>query len=150
MTQTTVDDIMSRNLTTIGRNDTLDVADAAMNLKGIRHLPVVSQGEVVGVISQRDLLRASLARVLGYGERGREKMLQTIAVKEVMTEPAITVAPDTTIQEAARTLTEKKIGCLPVVAGKNLVGIVTVPDMLRHAWDSERPRPTAHVAAHFR
>ena len=63
----TVKEIMTKDVSTLGRNDTLDVADDMMTLERIRHLPVLDEGRVVGVVSQRDLFRSALAAALGYG-----------------------------------------------------------------------------------
>jgi len=127
----TVKDIMTKEVSTLGRNDTVDVADDLMTLERIRHLPVLDDGRVVGVVSQRDLFRSALAVALGYGENAQKKLLRTIRVKEVMHEPAITVSPEIAAKEAIRLMLEHKIGCLPVVEGHTLVGIVTETDILR-------------------
>jgi CBS domain-containing protein len=127
----TVRDIMTPDATTLGRNDSLQLAKDIMNLGRIRHFPVVEDGEVVGVVSQRDLYKASLGAVMKYGEKAQRAFLEGIAVKEVMSDPPITIRPDAPVQEAARLMMEKKIGCLVVVEGKRLVGIVTETDMLR-------------------
>jgi CBS domain-containing protein len=132
----TVKDIMTTEVSTLGRNDTLDVADDLMTLERIRHLPVLDEGRVVGVVSQRDLFRSALAVALGYGENAQKKLLRTIRVKEVMHEPAITVSPEVTAKEAIRLMLEHKIGCLPVVEGHTLVGIVTETDILRSVVNS--------------
>jgi CBS domain-containing protein len=124
-------DIMVKEVFTLGRNDTLDLADDMMTLDRIRHLPVLEDGRVVGVVSQRDLFRSALAAALGYGEKAQKTLLRTIRVKEVMSEPAITVSPETAVKEAAHLMLERKIGCLPVVEGDALVGIVTETDLLR-------------------
>jgi CBS domain-containing membrane protein len=126
-----VKDLMATEVSTLGRNDTLDLADNVMTLGRIRHLPVLEEGRVVGVVSQRDLFRSALAVALGYGERAQKTLLKTLRVKEVMSEPAITISPEATIKEAARLMVEHKIGCLPVVEGSTLVGIVTETDILR-------------------
>jgi CBS domain-containing protein len=130
-----VKDIMARDITTLGRNDSLDLADEVMTLARIRHLPVIDEGRVVGVVSQRDLFKSALAAALGYGETAQKKLLKTLRVKEVMSEPAIIISPEATIQEAVRLMLEKKIGCLPVVQGHTLVGIVTETDFLRYVVD---------------
>jgi CBS domain-containing protein len=129
---TTVKDIMTKEVSTLGRNDTLDLADDIMSLERIRHLPVLDEGRVVGVVSQRDLFRSALAVALGYGETAQKRLLRTIRVKEVMSEPAITVSPEAPVKEATRLMLERKIGCLPVVDGHSLVGIVTETDVLRY------------------
>jgi CBS domain-containing protein len=128
----TVKDIMTKEVSTLGRNDTLDIADDMMTLERIRHLPVLDEGRVVGVVSQRDLFRSALAAALGYGENAQKRLLRTIRVKEVMSEPPITVSPEATAKEAIRLMLERKIGCLPVVEGHTLVGIVTETDILRY------------------
>jgi CBS domain-containing protein len=129
---TTVKDIMTKEVSTLGRNDTLDFADDIMTLERIRHLPVLDEGRVVGVVSQRDLFRSALAAALGYGEKAQKRLLRTIRVKEVMSEPAITVSPEAPVKEATRLMLDRKIGCLPVVDGHSLVGIVTETDVLRY------------------
>jgi len=128
----TVKDIMTKEVSTLGRNDTLDIADDMMTLERIRHLPVLDEGRVVGVVSQRDLFRSALAAALGYGENAQKRLLRTLRVKEVMSEPAITVSPEAAAKEAIRLMLERKIGCLPVVEGHTLVGIVTETDILRY------------------
>jgi CBS domain-containing protein len=127
----TVRDIMTPEVTTLGRNDSLQLARDIMALGRVRHFPVVDDGKVVGVVSQRDLYRASLGSVMKYGEKAQRAFLDGIAVKEVMSDPPITLAPHASVQEAARLMMEKKIGCLPVLEGSKLVGIVTESDMLK-------------------
>ena len=127
----TVRDIMSTELTTLGRNDSLQLARDILTLGRIRHFPVIDEGKVVGVLSQRDLYQASLRSVMKYGEKARRVFMEGIAIKEVMTAPVITIAPHASVQEAARVMMEKKIGCLPVLEGPKLVGIVTETDMLK-------------------
>jgi CBS domain-containing protein len=63
--------------------------------------------------------------------------MEEIAVKEVMNEPVIVIAPYASVQEAARIMIEKKIGCLPVLEGRKLVGIVTETDMLKLVAEME-------------
>jgi CBS domain-containing protein len=126
-----VRDIMATEVITLGRNDTLQLARDIMTLGRIRHFPIVEEGEVVGVISQRDLFHASLGSVMKYGEKAEREFLGTVAVKEEMKDPPITVSPDASIKEAARMMVEKQIGCLPVVEEGELVGLVTETDILK-------------------
>jgi CBS domain-containing membrane protein len=128
-----VSDLMSTDVATLRRNDKLSIADDVMRLGRIRHLPVVDDdGKVVGVLSQRDLFRGALATALGYGERGQQKLMELLLVKEVMTNDVITVTGDVLIADAARTMVDRKLGCLPVVddAGEP-IGIVTESDFVR-------------------
>lgn len=127
----TVRDIMATEVTTLGRNDSLQLARDIMTLGRVRHFPVIDDGKLVGVVSQRDLYKASLGSVMKYGEKAQRAFLEGIAVKEVMSDPPITIAPHASVKEAARLMMEKKIGCLPVLEGAKLVGIVTETDMLK-------------------
>jgi CBS domain-containing protein len=127
-----VNDLMSRDVVTIGRNDNLLMVDDLMVERHLRHLPVVEDHDVVGVVSQRDLFKPSMSSTMGYGQKGHRAFLRTVWVKEIMTDPVITVSPDTAVSEAADLMLTKGIGCLPVIEGDALVGIVTKTDLLRH------------------
>ena len=124
-------DIMSTQVKTLDRNDTLELAQDIMTQKRIRHFPVVDADRVVGVMSQRDLVHATLGSVMQYGERAERAFLTTVAVKDVMSEPPVTISPDDTIQKAAHLMVEQQIGCLPVIEKEKLIGMVTETDILR-------------------
>ena len=127
----TIRDIMIAEVTTLQRNDSLQLVKDIMTLGRVRHFPVMDDDKVVGVVSQRDLYKASLGSVMKYGEKAQRAFLEGIVVKEVMSDPPITIAPHASVQEAARLMMEKKVGCLPVLEGAKLVGIVTETDMLK-------------------
>ena len=127
-----VRDVMSREVRTVTRNDQLGVADKLMKDERIRHLPVIDEsGDVCAVVSQRDLFRGALLRSLGYGSRADETLLRQVVVKEAMSAELFTTTPDTPVAEAARVMIERGIGCLPVLDGGKLVGIVTETDFVR-------------------
>ena len=132
MEPTLVKDIMTSEVTTLKRNEKLTIADDVMQLGRIRHLPVLDDDgeQVVGIVSQRDLFRGALAQALGYGQHARRKILDTLLVKDVMTTDVLTTTPETSLAEAARVLMERKIGSLPVVKDKRLVGIITEGDFV--------------------
>ncbi|HYL21993.1 MAG TPA: CBS domain-containing protein [Gemmatimonadales bacterium] len=97
----------------------------------IRHIPVVDRaGALVGVISHRDLLHAAVSAVANVSTPERNRHLATIPISSVMRTDVQTIAPDAPIQEAARRMRERKIGCLPVVEGGKLVGIISEYDLL--------------------
>ncbi|OGP26263.1 MAG: hypothetical protein A2038_13265 [Deltaproteobacteria bacterium GWA2_57_13] len=127
-----VRDIMMKGPVTLEADDVLDLADDVMNLGRIRHIPIVEGERVVGVVSQRDLFYSALVKALGFKQREQKDLMRTLRVQEVMSKPVITIPPDATAKEAARLMAEKKIGCLPVVEGEALVGLVTETDILRY------------------
>ncbi|MCC6524814.1 MAG: CBS domain-containing protein [Polyangiaceae bacterium] len=131
MTPSLVRDLMSREVKTLERNDSLSIADRVMQLERIRHMPVLDEdGLVVGVVSQRDLFRGALANALGYGKHAQEKILDTLLVKDVISSDLVTTRPDAPLAEAARVMVERKVGCLPVLDGDKLVGILTEGDFV--------------------
>ncbi len=127
-----VSDLMTSEVTSLYRNDELTLADDIMRLGRIRHLPVLDEqtDELVGVLSGRDLYQSALVKALGYGAAGHRKVLKTLRVKEIMTNDPATVTPDTPLADAAQLMLEKKLGCLPVVSGSKLVGILTEADFV--------------------
>ena len=129
--QMRVSDLMTREVATLQRNDKLSIADNVMRLGRIRHLPVIDEdGQLVGIVSQRDLFRGALVKAFGYGSTAQKRVMDTIVVKEVMATEVQTATPQMSLKEAARVMSEKKIGCLPVVEDGKLVGIVTEGDFV--------------------
>ena len=129
---TLVRDIMPEKMVTISAGDTLATVEDIMTLGHVRHMPVVHAGKLVGVVSERDLLRASLSNLSEFGTHERRAFLQVVEIQRVMSSPAIVIGPDRTVEEAARVMAEAKIGCLPVVDGELLLGLVTETDLLRY------------------
>jgi acetoin utilization protein AcuB len=127
----TVRDIMSTNLKTVDRNESLATADDIMRLGRMRHLVVIDEdGALDGILSQRDLFLSGLLKALGYGAHAKTRALETLVVKEAMTAEVVTTTPDTPLAKAAATMLERKIGCLPVLDGTKLVGIITESDFV--------------------
>jgi CBS domain-containing protein len=126
-----VKDIMSTDVEVVGRNDNLNQVEDLMIAKKLRHVPVVENGELVAIVSQRDLFKAMMSSTMGYGEKAQKAYLHSVRVKEMMTYPVVTVTLDTTVGEAANLMLHKGIGCLPVMDGATLVGIITKTDLLR-------------------
>jgi predicted transcriptional regulator len=120
-----VEEFMTTDLFTVQKDDLVDLVAEIMDWRKIRYMPVEnSKGELVGLISSRLLLRY-------YANRKQNPNLESAAVQEIMIEKPITVSPDTTIMEAMHKMRECRCGCLPVVKGKELVGIITEMDFLR-------------------
>lgn len=129
-----VRDVMTREVHTVERNDQIGLADRRMAEHRIRHLPVLDEsGEVCAVVSQRDLFRGALLRTLGFGSRAEETLMKQVVVKEAISGELVTIGPDAPLAEAAKLMFEKKIGCLPVIDDRKLIGILTEADFVRLA-----------------
>jgi predicted transcriptional regulator len=131
MGATRVRDIMSGQIVTISCDDSLSTVEDIMTLGRVRHMPVVRGGHLVGVVSERDLLRASLSNLTALGNEQRRAFLQVVEIKRVMSAPPIVIDPDASIEEAALVMAERKIGCLPVLERGRLIGMLTETDVLR-------------------
>jgi CBS domain-containing protein len=129
-----VRDLMTKEIVTLGPNDSLTSADDVMRLGRIRHLPVVDEdGLLAGIVSQRDLFHGGLLRALGYGTHARQRALETMVVKEAMRSEVVTTTPETPLAEAAKLMVDRQIGCLVVLEGQEIVGILTEGDFVRLA-----------------
>jgi acetoin utilization protein AcuB len=121
-----VRDSMTREVVTISPQTTAAEALALCREKGIRHLPVMEEGGLVGLVSDRDLRSATPA----LGDPARAEALQKIRVWGVMVRDVLTAHPEDPIEQAANTMREKKIGCLPVLEAGELAGILTSSDVM--------------------
>lgn len=118
-----VKDIMHRDTVTVSPGTTLEDAYRLMQQKRFRHLPVVDDDRLLGVVTDRDLRQA-------MSEAGAERFSPESLVRHVMAEQPWTASPLDPVEDAARRMRELKIGCLPVVDGGKLLGIVTGIDLL--------------------
>lgn len=124
---------MRGRVITIQRDESVESAQTLMSLNNIRHMPVLDGQSLVGVISDRDLLGVMVQQRRGGcgGRAGKAYFLPPgVRVHEAMTADPVVISPETDIEEAARLLITRKIGCLPVVDGERLVGIITETDIL--------------------
>lgn len=127
-----VKDLMQQDVLTLEVSDSLDLASDLMQLGRIRHMPIVAGGRLVGILSQRDLFRAACSSVLHFQPAAEREWLAKISLQEVMTRPVFTVAPDASLREAVAIMIDKRIGCLPVVEGTELAGLLSESDCMRH------------------
>ena len=135
-----VKEIMKTQLVTLNADSKLGFANDIMYLGRIRHLPVVKGENIVGILTQRDLYRASLTSLLTNWKENKE-FLDSIKVSEVMARNVITTTSDITIEEAAQIMIDKKVGCLPIVKDKNkLIGLITETDVLQYYVDESRKK----------
>lgn len=127
-----VSDLMQREVVTLEAADSLDLAEDIMRLGRIRHMPVVAEGRLVGILSQRDLFRAAVSSVLKLQRSAEREWLAKIPVRDVMTAEVVTIGPGASLAEAVQLMLERRIGCLPVVEDGRLVGLLSESDCLRH------------------
>jgi len=129
-----VRDVMTKDVATLGRNEKLTVADDVMRLGRIRHLPVIDEdGALAGIVSQRDLFHSGLLRALGFGSHAKDRAMELLVLKEAMKTEVVTVTPTAPLTEAAKIMLERKIGCLVIVEGKQIVGTLTESDFVKLA-----------------
>jgi CBS domain-containing membrane protein len=131
----TVANIMTERVIYLREEDNLGIISKGMERYNLRHLPVVSNDKLVGIISHRDLLRLAVSSIEAgtlTGQAKQDAFDESTFVASVMTRDPVSVSPDTPIWEAAKIIVESKFGCLPVVdEDHNLVGIVTEHDFVK-------------------
>ncbi len=138
----TVGSLMRRQFMSVAPDASLLDAEQVMRLARVRHLAVVRAGVLVGLLSYRDVLEASIVRLL----HERLGHLRVTRVDGLMHRRPHTIGPEAPLAEAAHRLARLHIGCLPVVqasrSGPRVLGLLTESDLLRAAYDSwpELPR----------
>lgn len=132
MGSTLLREVMRSKIVTVSVDDSLSTVEDIMRLGGVRHLLVVRGGKLVGVVTETDLLRLSLSTLNSQGNDYRRAFLQALDVSQAMSSPPITIEAYATMQKVAMLMAQHKIGCLPVLDGDDLVGMVTTTDVLSH------------------
>jgi CBS domain-containing membrane protein len=142
-------DLMTKDVVTINEDESLEVAEQIMEAGRIHHLPVVSKsGRLVGLVTHADLLRAAVSVLAEPSPNEEEEIKAAVPASVVMSRHISTVAPDTPALRAAEILRRHKYGCLPVVDGGRLVGIVTEGDFVNLVIQALRePPPEARLPA---
>ena len=140
-----VQNYMTRDPMVVAPEDSLRHARSVMMGACVRHLPVVRDGRLEGVITDRDIrdYMPSRCRDLSLHELGAE--IEAVTVDQVMSRLPVTVGPDCTMAEAAAVLLARGVGCLPVMSGERLVGLVTRSDVLRVIAAAHRLQTEHHV-----
>ncbi len=145
-----VKDWMTEGVITVETGTVLLDAAALMREKDIRRLPVLENGILVGIISQRDILAAQPSDATSLDIWEVNYLLSRLRIERVMTRNPYTVQPDSTVREAARLMYEHRVGGIPVVdADGHLVGIITESDIYRLviAWVDEEMSSAAPKTA---
>lgn len=124
-------DLMTADPLTVTEGTSLQAAVESMRVARVRHLPVVRGDRLVGLVSQRDVLAASLSCLADVDATEREALLAGIPVGDVMVRDVVTVAPKDDLEDAVNLLLVHKFDCLPVLDGDELVGILTATDFMQ-------------------
>lgn len=122
-----VRDLMTRELVTLGLEASVAEALQLCRERRIRHVPIVENEELVGIVSDRDLREASPAA----DDPNREEAIQDLRVGDIMNQEVVTVHPQDPTGYAAKEMYERKLDALPVIDEQDLIGIVTSTDVMR-------------------
>lgn len=122
---------MSKPVISISPDMPISDALVLMKKEKIRRAPVVKDGKLVGIVSDKDLLNASPSPVTTLSIWEMNYLLSKITVSEVMTQNVLTVSEDTAVEQAARIMADNKIGGLPVLKDGHCVGIITETDLFK-------------------
>lgn len=124
--------IMTRDPKTLRPEQSLLEAMRFLRDHGVRHIPVVdADGALVGVVTDRDVKRATPSALLGEQRQVWDELVNGTPVSKIMTRQVITGEPTTPLRDVVRRFVEDKIGCVPVVERGKVVGIVTAHDLLK-------------------
>ena len=126
-----VGDRMSHPVISITRDLPIHDTLALFKEKAIRRAPVLKGGKLVGIVSDKDLLNASPSQATSLSIWEMNYLLSEITVRDVMTRKVFTVQVDTPLEEAARLMSDNKIGGLPVLQGDQVVGMITETDLFK-------------------
>lgn len=128
-----VRDLMTPDVFTLRPDDNLTALYDLMDAEHIRHIPVVDEeGDLVGLVTHRDLLRSAVGAESDFAMGILRQFLESREVRDIMNSAVEVIEPDRDIREAADLMMENKYGCLPVVDGRTLVGILTEADFVRY------------------
>lgn len=137
-----VSELMSRDVATIGEAATCHETVERMCHRKVRHLPVLNrEGALVGIVTDRDVRHRLFAPDVfrQVGSVPVSTLLREASVAAVMSAPVLHISPAADVTEAAERMRREKVGCLPVVEGSRVVGMLTEIDILRHIAGADAP-----------
>ncbi len=130
--QPLVRDYMTADPTTLGPDEPLLQAVLTIRSLSIRHVPIMEDGQLVGLITDRDIGRASPSILSRTSEEEYNEVFQKNQIRRVMAKNPTSISPDALLGDAVTLMRENKWGCLPVVENDKLVGILTMTDVIRY------------------
>jgi acetoin utilization protein AcuB len=139
-----VSDWMTKKVFTVNPDDSISDAIGLMKEEAIKHLPVQKNEKLIGIFSDRDIKEYCPSKATALDIYELNYLLAKTKVKEMMKSKVITTVPDTPVEEAAMTMLDHGIGCLPVVEHGKLVGIISDRDIYRALVDITGVRHGGH------
>ena len=130
-----VADRMVRDVVSLDEGEKLRSALELFQKHHIRHLPVLKDGKLVGILSDRDLMRATPSSISGAGMEDFDRVVDSTTLAQIMTRNPYCVTPSTRLKDAVKVLHDRKHGALLVVEGERLVGLISATDMLMDLYD---------------
>lgn len=128
-----VSQIMTKDVITLNNTDDLMTAESIFKKENIRHIPVVSGEQIIGMLSYTDLLRISFADAVYEDETNVDTVVYNMfTIEQVMAKNIVSVNSNTLIREVAEILSSREFHALPVVDNNKLVGIVTTTDLINY------------------
>ena len=125
-----VSDRMTRDAITVQADDPIRVAMDLVDEKQLRRFPVMKGGDLVGIVTDRDLRNATASSVVLTEKKYHDFLLDTVKIESIMSANPRTVSPQSDLKDAARLILEIKVGGLPVLQDGRLVGIITETDLI--------------------
>ncbi|MEP1489812.1 MAG: CBS domain-containing protein [Algibacter sp.] len=130
--RTPVSEIMTKDIIALDRSDDLERAEMLFKRYNIRHIPVVNEESIIGMLSYTDLLKISFADITEDDHNVNTVVYNMFSIEQVMTKNLVYVTSDTTIREVAEILAQNEFHALPIVDDDVLVGIVTTTDLINY------------------
>ncbi|MEO8192157.1 MAG: CBS domain-containing protein [Acidobacteriota bacterium] len=132
-----VRDLMTETVFTLTPGHDLAALCDLMDSRRVRHVPIVEDGELVGLVTSTELSRSALGKLEDLPLSAERDQLRRHRIRDIMSTELDTIEPDSLLKDAAEILLENKVGCLPVVEGLRLVGILTEADFVSDFLKSE-------------
>jgi len=126
-----VRDIMTTDLTTLREDEVLLDATLILARGGLRHIPILNGTKLVGIVTEKDVKHYTPSILSGIAPEEYNRLMETTPLSKIMTRDPVTIRPGNSVAEAAQMLYDRRIGCLLVVEGGDLKGIITTTDMLK-------------------
>ena len=127
-----VSHIMAKSVISVNKTQSLREVKSLLEKEGIRHIPVVSGSELIGIISKTDITKLSFGSIFENQGSSEEAVLDMLSIEQLMTPQPKSVTSETSIRDVAEILAHEEFHSLPVVDEGNIVGIVTSTDIIKY------------------